>query len=86
MNIQKQVGGNDCGLFAIAILTCIANSVDVTNIQFDQKQMRSHLIECVAAKKLTLFPHQYLKTVPSSPIIKSLYLTFLFGLCCLICG
>ena len=43
--MQKQVGGNDCGLFAIAIATAIAFGADPTKLHFDQAAMRSHLIQ-----------------------------------------
>ena len=39
MNIGKQKGGNDCGLFAVAALTSLANGVDVSKAKFDQALM-----------------------------------------------
>ena len=42
--IQQQVGGNDCGLFAIAISEAACRGVDITTIQFDQIKMRCHLL------------------------------------------
>ena len=39
MQTQKQVGGNDCGLFAIAIATAIAFGANPTKLLFDQAAM-----------------------------------------------
>ena len=43
MKIGKQKGGNDCGLFAVAVLTALAFGVNVTKVKFDQGRMRPHL-------------------------------------------
>ena len=56
MQTQKQVGGNDCGPFAIAIATSIAFGADPTKLLFDQAAMRSHLVQCFTDKVMTLFP------------------------------
>ena len=42
---QKQVGAQDCGLFAVAIATAILFGKD-TPAQFNQKIMRDYLLEC----------------------------------------
>ncbi len=52
VNVQKQKGGSDCGLFAIAI----SNGLNPSRIIFDQAAMRSHLVTCLNNKKMTLFP------------------------------
>ncbi len=44
VNVQKQKGGSDCGLFAIAISTAISNGLNPARIIFD------------IYKKMTLFP------------------------------
>lgn len=41
VNVQKQEGGSDCGLFAIAISTAISNGINPSRIRFDQAAMRS---------------------------------------------
>jgi hypothetical protein len=56
MPIQRQVGGNDCGLFAIAIVEAILRSVDITTVTFDQFCMRTHLGDCFATNALSPFP------------------------------
>ena len=38
--------GNDCGLYAIAITTALAHTIDPATVIFDQAMMRSHLIKC----------------------------------------
>ena len=40
---QRQIGGSDCGLFAIANAVPLANGQDPGRIRFHQEQMRPHL-------------------------------------------
>ena len=54
--LQKQVGGTDCGLFAIAVITAIAHGKDPSQIQFKQEEIRNHLLNCLKDKYITLFP------------------------------
>lgn len=54
---QKQVGSHDCGLFAIANATALANGIDPATLQFQQKKMRGHLQQCLVNQVLTMFPH-----------------------------
>ena len=54
--LQKQVGGTDCGLFAIAVATAIAHGKDPSQSQFKQNQIRDHLLNCFKNKYITLFP------------------------------
>ena len=44
--MQKQVGGTDCGLFAIAVISAIAYGIDPSQLQFKQEEMREHLLNC----------------------------------------
>ena len=55
---QNQVGGRDCGLFAIANAAAVAMGVDPATIWFYQKKMRQHLEQCLQNKVLTMFPHK----------------------------
>ena len=50
----KQEGGNDCGLFAIAICTALAYGIELTT--FNQPAMRNHLLMCFKLQCLTVFP------------------------------
>ena len=43
---QKQKGGRDYGLFALATATVIARQTDTDKQKFDQGLMRSHLAKC----------------------------------------
>jgi len=53
---QKQVGGDDCGVFAIAHCTSLAFGKDLCKQKFVQEKMRYHLSTCLKHTKLTLFP------------------------------
>ena len=56
MNVQRQTGGYDCGLFAIAFATAIVNGIHPTELTFKQDSMRKHLYECLNKGELTMFP------------------------------
>ena len=51
-----QAGTCDCGLYAIAYATTIANGDDPCHIVYDQSKMRRHLFQCFLEGKLTPFP------------------------------
>lgn len=40
VDVQKQSGGCDCGLFALASATALVNNVNPGNYLFDQSKMR----------------------------------------------
>ena len=54
--VQQQENGSDCGIFAIAFVTCLAYGCDPQDYTFDIPQMRPHLIECLKADMITPFP------------------------------
>jgi hypothetical protein len=54
--VQQQLGPSDCGLFAVAFAVDLANGLDPTNIIYDQKYMRSHLVECFDRNFISTFP------------------------------
>ncbi len=54
--MQKQVGGSDCGLFAIAAVTTLLFKKNVSNVTYCQIKMRQHLLSCFESKELSLFP------------------------------
>ena len=56
MNMQRQIGGDDCGLFAIAIAADLAHGNDPSMIRYDQHAMRSHLVSCFDHLHLSIFP------------------------------
>ena len=48
VGIPKQLGGQDCGLFAIAIATSLATGGDPAELVYDQAAMRAHLVKCMS--------------------------------------
>ena len=54
--IKQQVGGDDCGLFALAIQDALMRGLDVTQLEFDQAAMRKHLADCFRSKIMRGFP------------------------------
>ena len=42
--VQQQNGSNDCGVFAIAFAVHAALGDDIRRLEFDQNQMRDHLL------------------------------------------
>ena len=56
---HKQKGTTDCGLFAIAYATEIAEGTDfdaLCRMKFNQNEMRSHLLECFEKQEIARFP------------------------------
>ena len=58
---QKQSGGKDCGLFAIAFTVALVFNNQPSKLKFNQQQMRCHLVECFTKQQMTTFPciHKY---------------------------
>ena len=54
--VQNQVGGSDCGLFAIAFAVSICLGVNPSKFIYDQENMRRHLTECLENQKFSNFP------------------------------
>ena len=50
------VGGADCGLFAVAVITAICHGKDPSQMHFKQEEMRDLLLKCFKDKCMTLFP------------------------------
>ena len=53
---QKQTGGTDCGLFAIANAMEVLMGNDIGQVVFDQTMMRKHLATCFENGKMHPFP------------------------------
>ena len=51
MKMTKQMGSNDCGLYAIAVATSLAHQVDPTTVIFEENEMRSQFAECFMKQK-----------------------------------
>ncbi len=56
MNVQRQIGGSNCGLFAIAFATALVNGILPALLNFKQDVMRKHLFTCLEKGVLTPFP------------------------------
>ena len=56
MDVQKQSGSSDCGLFAIAYATAIVLGYSPGAFLFDQDKMRAHLYNCFENREMALFP------------------------------
>ena len=54
--IQQQTGGNDCGLFAVAIATSLCFGDDPQGQFYYQAKMRDHLASCYLSGKMKRFP------------------------------
>ena len=56
VTMQCQKGNKDCGLFAIAVITSRAFGEDPSTVNYDQSNLRSHLVDCITKGELSLFP------------------------------
>ena len=56
IEVQKQVGGKDCGLFSCAISTALACGLEPETLSFNQAAMHPHLIHCLEQKEMSVFP------------------------------
>ena len=56
MNVAKQSGSVDCGLYALAMLTCLLLNTDPTTIVFESDKMRPHLVQILQCGKVSVFP------------------------------
>ena len=70
-DMQRQNGGNDCGLFAIAAATALCNGVDPASVIVEQSKMRTHLIKTFKDLHLQLFPIHSLKCKSLKKKLKS---------------
>ncbi|CAF5027450.1 unnamed protein product [Rotaria sp. Silwood1] len=55
-HVQQQIGGNDCGLFALAFATSLCYK-DVPSLMFyDQISLRDHYVKCIESNEIRPFP------------------------------
>jgi hypothetical protein len=79
---QRQSNGFDYGVFAIAFATSLANGEDRATRLYDPKKLRSQLVKCMAAKKLTLFPSLIIRKMRSTRLKRlrsTVFATILFS-------
>ena len=55
-DIQGQRGSSDCGLFAIAVATCLCFGILPQDCSWKQEDFRPHLSVCFETGGLALFP------------------------------
>ena len=55
-DVMKQFGSEDCGLFCIAYAVDLAEGKDPSDIEYDQRCMCLHVVECFEKGKLDQFP------------------------------
>lgn len=58
VEVVKQGGTYDCGLYAIAYATDLAHGNDPATRRYDQEKMRPHLRKCLIDRKLKVFPYK----------------------------
>ena len=56
VQVNRQKGGLDCGVFAVAISTALAFQQNPAVIKFDQAAMRPHLVACFEKRQVSPFP------------------------------
>ena len=54
--VQQQSGENDCGVFAIAFALHVLLGDKLETVEFDQSQMKQHLLKCLKDRKFSPFP------------------------------
>ena len=62
-DIQMESGLSDCGLFAIDFTTALIFGRQPGEFMFQQRQMRSHLIQCLESHSMSMFPIMRLRRV-----------------------
>jgi len=55
-NVQKQQGGKEYGLCAIANATSIAFGKDLLKIRYNESLIHEHRTQCFSSSNLELFP------------------------------
>ena len=58
MDIKKQIGMSDCGLFAIVVVTSLCSDILPHNFNWKQDDMRKHVLKYFQEGKINLFPLQ----------------------------
>ena len=55
-NVNKQADYDDCGVFAAAYCTALANGQDPSSFVYNQSAMRGHLVEYLSNSMMEPFP------------------------------
>ena len=57
-HVEHQRGSSDCGLYAVAYATDLANGIDPLKMSYSSEEMRPHFIKCLERSKLIPFPKE----------------------------
>ena len=55
-NIERQLTGNYCGVYALACATDLAHNL--LHVKWDSEAMRQHIISCLEAGQVSPFPRE----------------------------
>lgn len=64
VDVQKQRGKADCGLFAVAFATSLCAGDDPSTLCYIQNELRRHLLSCFEQQSISLFPTRKRKRHP----------------------
>ena len=56
VDVKKQCGSSDCGVYAVAFATALSLGQDPGALYFAESEMRRHLFNMLKEKKLKMFP------------------------------
>lgn len=61
VNVAKQAGGSDCGLYALAYAAvpsdkCLVSGDNPINVEYEQNIMHEHLLQCLENKTMSACP------------------------------
>jgi hypothetical protein len=71
VNVARQIGVKDCGLFAVAYAESLVRGQDPINVFYNQNVMRAHLLNCFLSGKISAFPTLSFRTTRKR-VIRSL--------------
>ena len=69
MNIGRQTGIQDCGLFTIAFMNSLAHGQNPTDVKYIH--LRIHLVKCFESKEMTPFPTTKFKRTVQNKVQKT---------------
>jgi len=70
VNVQRQRGSTDCGIFVCAFMERLANGKDVCGVSFNAQHIRHHLVQCLINKELNPFPVVCESRVPRQQFVQ----------------
>lgn len=70
MPVQKQIGSNDCGVFALAYAVSLCHAKDPVLLHYDQTKIRKHLVQCFETENIIEFPSTTCSRAHNQPINK----------------